>query len=155
MSCYCRDYDILFTVEGLTGDPDNLETTIKLCFYDQKHFQLEPNGNGGGGGGAGQATFNDVIVHKQFDQYSPVFAVSVANGQAFPSAVVYFIDRATGDVFYKVTLREIYFTYFEQLAVDFNDNGLLVEKIKINYEEIEWEWNGISRCWDISENAEC
>jgi len=155
MSCYCRNYNILLTVEGLTGDPDNLETAIKLCFYSQKHFQLPPNGDGGGGGQAGRAIFEDVVIHKVFDQYSPILAISVANGQLFPSAVVYFLDGNTGDVFFKVTLRDVSFTFFEQLALDFNESGPLVEKVKINYEEIEWEWDGVRRCWDIEENASC
>lgn len=155
MPCLCQDFDILLTVEGITGAPDDLENAIKLCSYDQKHFQ-EPNGNGGGGGQAGSAEFQDVVVHKNIDQYSPIFAVSVANGQHFPSAVIYFLDGSTGDVFFKVTLREVTFTLFQQVTVDFIDTGLIAEKIHIHYEDqIEWEWNGTSRCWDIPANAAC
>lgn len=146
MSCHCRNFNILMTVEGITGEPDDLTTAIKLCFYDQKHF-VEPDAN--------RATFKDLVVHKLFDRFSPILAVSVANGQSFIRAVFYFLDGTTGDVFYQVTLREITFTSFEQLALDFNDSGLLIERIKINYNEIEWEWDGTVRCWDIEGNIEC
>lgn len=151
MSCLCQDFNILLTVEGITGAPDDLDSAIKLCFYKQKHFR-EPDG---GGGIAGRAEFKDVVVVKNFDQYSPILAISVANDQHFPSAVIYFLDKTSNDVFYKVTLREISFTHFEQTAFDFNDSGLLGEIIRIHYEQIEWEWNGTLRCWNISENSAC
>lgn len=154
MSCYCHDFDILLTVEGITGAVDNLDTAIKLCLYDRKHFRVTGNG-GGGGGEAGRAEFEDVVIHKKFDQYSPVLAASVANGQHFLSAVIYFLDGSTGDIFYKVTLREVSFTCFDQMALDINDSGVLLERIKINYNQIEWEWDGVQRCWDISANAAC
>lgn len=152
MSCFCQNFDILLTVAGITGTPDNLENAIRVCYYDQKHL-IEPNG---GGGQVTRAEFEDLVVYKNIDQYSPILAASVANGQHYTSAVIYFLDGTTGNVFYKVTLREVTFTYFQQMTVDFDDTGFLVEKIHIHYEDqIEWEWNGTQRCWDISENSAC
>lgn len=105
-------------------------------------------GSSSGGAGAGKVNFSDLVVQKNFDQYSPALFGAVSAGKHFNSLVLTQED-SNGNVVLTATLSEVFVSSW-QVSGSVNDSTP-IESVSFAFAKIciAETSSGAKFCWDL------
>jgi Type VI secretion system effector, Hcp len=99
------------------------------------------------GGGTGKAEFEDLAMTKPVNSSSPSLMTALAGGQHLPNAVVTVFKPNSGQTLVRYRLTDVTIGSLQQ-----SGNR---EDITLRYDVIEMTSGGVTRCWDVGQNAGC
>jgi Type VI secretion system effector, Hcp len=99
------------------------------------------------GGGTGKAEFEDLTMTKPVNSSSPPLMTALAGGQHLPSAVVTVFKPNSGQTLVRYRLTDVTIGSLQQSGNK--------EDITLRYDVIEMTSGGVTRCWDVGQNAGC
>jgi type VI protein secretion system component Hcp len=123
------------------------QTTIP--FGDHEWSAANTAGGGSGGGGAGKVKFNDFIIHRQIDSFSPLFLGAVARGRHYSKVTVRVMEGQV--VVFQYDLYDVVFTKVVESPDAFN----ALEDVSMSFGKIRYTNGPTKVCWDVKANIKC
>jgi type VI protein secretion system component Hcp len=100
-----------------------------------------------GGGGTGVPEFEDLTLTKPINSSSPRLMTALAGGQHFPTATVTVYKSNSNKTLVRYRLADVMVGRLHQTGKQ--------ENLSLRYDEIQMTAGGVSRCWDVGQNATC
>ena len=103
---------------------------------------------GGGGGGAGKVFAQDLSVTRFVDGQSPLFFKVTARGEHLPTVAL--VDGPT-----TITLTDVMITGYTTGNSPPGNNNTRTENITFSFEKAVYTVNGVTTCFDFTEDRSC